>query len=98
MTKKQIPVVVCTEAKGVFFGYIDENQVNDDPLTLTLARMCVYWSADMKGVMGLASHGPSNTCKVSRAVPKIMLKQITAVIAVSEDAVLRWEKGPWAQS
>lgn len=98
MKKEKIAVVVCTAKKGVFFGYIDESEVNDDPLTLTLARMCVYWSADMRGVMGLASEGPSNTCKISGRVPKILLKEITAVIHVTTEAIAKWEDSPWAKS
>lgn len=27
------------------------------------ARLCVYWSADLRGFMGLAAYGPSGSCR-----------------------------------
>ena len=90
------PVVVTTDKRGVFFGY-GERRSNGD-VRLERARMCVYWSSDVKGVLGLAATGPSKNCKISPAVPAISLpkKDITAVIDVSPEAVEKWEAGPWA--
>ena len=89
------PVVVCTDKRGVFFGYAADT--TGDPIYLSRARMCIYWSADLKGVMGLASSGPSATCKVSAPVAKIELRGITAVIECDEIAAKAWESSPWAR-
>jgi len=60
--KKLVPLVVTTAHKGVFFGY---GIPTDQPtIRIEQARMCVYWSADVKSVLGLAASGPSKTCKV----------------------------------
>lgn len=98
MTKKQttngkIALVVTTAHRGVFFGY--GQPTTKKTIRLTNARMCVYWSADVKGVLGLAHPGPSRNCKIGPAVPAITLQGITAVLEVSEEAEGRWQKEPW---
>jgi len=87
------PVVVTTEHRGVFFGYAIDT--DGDTIKLERARLCVYWSTDMKGFMGLASNGPSRDCKVGPPAT-ITLRKITSVIEVeSPEAVARWESAPW---
>lgn len=90
------PVMVTTEHRGVFFGYVDPARVRDEQIELKDARLCVYWSTAMKGFMGLASIGPDASCKIGPKVESITLRSITSVIAVTPAAVERWEKGPWA--
>lgn len=101
MTKKRAVkatergVMVCTKDRGVFFGYVSGNVVGRDPLILKRARMCVYWSADMKGVIGLAVSGPSSTCRVGQPAPQVELRGITAIFECDSVAVAKWESGPW---
>ena len=59
------PVVVTTAHRGVFFGYAKDTDA--EQIALTKARLCVYWSADVRGFMGLASSGPTKNCKIGRA-------------------------------
>lgn len=87
-------VVVTTEHRGVFFGYASDT--SGDPITLKRARLCVYWSTDVKGFMGLASNGPTKSCRIGPAVEEIELRKITSVIAVSPEAVKLWESAPWS--
>lgn len=87
------PVVVCTEYRGVFFGYATDT--SGDRVTLQRARMCVYWEKSLRGVLGLASEGPSSGCRIGRAVDSIELRGVTAVIDVSPEAVDKWEASPW---
>jgi hypothetical protein len=93
MNKKQVSLMVTTAHKGVFFGY--GTPTHEPTIELSQARMCVYWSSDMKGVMGLAVQGPSSSCKIGPAVPKIILRDVTAVIEVSDQARAKWESQPW---
>lgn len=88
-------VMVTTEFRGVFFGYMEDMPTNGS-VTLKRARNCVYWSQDVRGFMGLASDGPSKNCKIGPAVLSITLHKVTAVIEVSPSAQEKWEKGPWA--
>ena len=92
-TQKARAVVVCTDKRGVFFGYA--THTDGDPLRLTRPRMCVYWDKETKGVLGLAATGPTSGCRVTLAPPAIELRGITAVIECSEAAVAAWEKSPW---
>jgi hypothetical protein len=94
MKAKERAVMVTTEFRGVFFGYMDEPPA-DGSITIKKARNCVYWSQDVKGFMGLAAVGPSKDCKIGPAVPSITINQITAVIEVTPEAAEKWEGGPW---
>jgi hypothetical protein len=87
-------VVVTTEHRGVFAGYLAK-EGTDKTAVLTEGQMCVYWSADVHGVLGLASVGPSKGCKVSAPVPKITLQAVTAVIDCTPEAVTKWQARPW---
>ena len=93
MAKKQQGVVVTTEHRGVFFGYLED--IDGNVATLTKARNCLYWSADVKGFMGLAVTGPSKFCKVGPAVPRITLQKVTSVVECEDVAVKAWEASPW---
>jgi hypothetical protein len=103
MTKKTIkkksngsngarPVLVTTAHRGVFFGYADKT--DGETITLKRARLCVYWSADCKGFMGLAANGPTKGCKIGPAAD-ITIRNITAVLECTPDAVNAWEEAPW---
>ena len=86
------PVLVTTEHRGVFFGYATDT--SGDPIKLTRARLCVYWSSDVKGFMGLAATGPTRSCRIGPPAD-IELRKITAVLEVTPEAVGKWEAAPW---
>lgn len=86
-------VVVCTDKRGVFFGYA--TKTDGDAIVLTRPRMCVYWDAATKGVLGLAATGPTSGCRITNAPPAIEVRGITAVIECSPEAVAAWERSPW---
>jgi len=92
---KETAVLVTTEFRGVFFGYMEPQEINGS-ITIKRARNCVYWSADIKGFMGLAATGPNKNCKIGPAVPSLTLQKVTAVIEVTPEAAQQWEKSPWA--
>ena len=95
MAKKQEKkaVVVTTEHRGVFFGYATESGAT---MTLKEARMCLYWSADVKGVLGLAVTGPNKGCRIGPAVPSLRLEKVTAVAEATPQAEEAWLKGFWS--
>ena len=57
--------------------------------------MCVYWSSDVKGVVGLAAKGPTRGCKIGPPAPFITLQDVTSVMEASEEAAKAWESQPW---
>ncbi len=103
MTKKTVlsdrAIVVCTAKRGVFFGYAPgsaQEIVEHGSVTIARARMCTYWSAPTKGVLGLAASGPKEGSRIGPAVPELACAEVTAVLVCSTEAVEAWEKGPWS--
>ena len=92
--KNGIPLVVTTAHRGVFFGY--GKPTTNKLIRLTNAQMCVYWSADVKGVVGLASKGPTRGCRIGPPAPFITLQDVTAVMETSEEAAKAWQAQPWS--
>jgi hypothetical protein len=86
-------VMVTTDKRGVFAGLLEQD--DGQAVTLTEARMCVYWSADVRGVVGLAARGPSDTCRVTPAAPRIELRGVTAVFDLTPKALEAWRREPW---
>lgn len=87
MKNKERAVIVTTAHRGVFFGYAVET--DGETIQLRRSRLCIYWSADLRGFMGLASAGPNDSCKIGPAAD-ITLRSITAVIEVSPEAEAKW--------
>jgi hypothetical protein len=81
------PVIVCTEYKGVFFGYAEDTA--GDRITLKRARMAIYWGTT-KGVLQLAETGPTSSSKIS-ARADLDLRKVTSVFEVTEAACQAWE-------
>jgi len=86
------PVLVTTEYRGVFFGYVEEYPNLDESTTISLkhARMAVYWATN-KGVMQLASEGVQKNSLVSSIADIPSLAKVTAVFRVSEEAEETWK-------
>lgn len=93
MKKDLQPLVVTTEHKGVFFGF--GNPTENTIIRLEQAQMCVYWSPDVKGVVGLASTGPTQSCRVGPPAPAITLQKVTSVMEASPEAAEKWKAQPW---
>ena len=81
------PVIVCTEHRGVFFGYAADTA--GDVIHLKDARMAIYWGTT-RGVMQLAEAGPTSSSKIS-AKADIEIRKITAVFDVAPAAHEAWK-------
>lgn len=82
------PVLVTTAHRGVFFGYATET--SGQVIDLKRAQLVISWSSDLRGFMGLASHGPSSNCNIGRPAD-IQLRDITAVVECTEAAAKKFE-------
>jgi len=91
-TKKERPVLVTTAHRGVFFGYA--TKTDGETIELKRARLCVYWSADVRGFMGLAAKGPTANCRIGPPAD-IELRAITSVTDVTPEATAAWEAAKW---
>jgi len=85
--KSERPVIVTTAHRGVFFGYAVDT--DGETISLKRSRLCLQWSADLRGFMGLASIGPNSNCKIG-APADITLRSITAVLEVTPEAAEKW--------
>ena len=81
------PVIVCTEHRGVFFGYASETSGSE--IKLQRARMAISFGTT-RGVMELAETGPTRNSKIS-ARADIDVRKVTAVFEVTDAARDAWE-------
>ena len=86
--QKERPVIVCTEHRGVFFGYITGPL--GPVLDLKRARMAISWGTT-KGIMELAETGPTYRSKISARADIPYLPKVTSVFDVTAEAVAKWE-------
>ena len=94
MEKQKKPIIVTTAHRGVFFGY----GIPSDAQTIHLenVQMCIYWPAENKGVLGLASKGPLEGSRIGPVAPAIILREVTSMIEVTPEAEKQWRKMPWS--
>jgi hypothetical protein len=90
--KTSRPVVVFTQWKGVFFGYVEgsrEETYGKDILSLKNCKMLINFR-NGKGVFQVTSEGPVGNCLVSSVCPEIEIRGITGVSEVSPEAEKVW--------
>lgn len=92
--RKEVAVLVTTQYRGVFFGYTSDD-LKGPHLFLRSVRMCVHWSASVRGVVGLAAAGPNAECRITPAADGV-IRDVTAVWLCKEEAIAAWESQPWA--
>lgn len=85
-TKK--PVLVTTERRGVFFGYLVER--TEKSIKLEGAR-CAIRFGTTGGFLELAATGPTSSSKIG-ARASLELTGITSVSDVTPAAVEAWER------
>lgn len=91
--KKFVVVTTDKDRRGVFAGYLEKHTENE--VVLSKAMMCIYWSKETKGVLGLASRGPQSGSRITDEVPSIKLNGVTSIIETTEEAKKTWQKKIW---
>jgi hypothetical protein len=81
------PVIICTEHRGVFFGYAEDTSGN--AVQLKRARMAIAFGTS-RGVVELAETGPTSRSKIS-ARADMDVRKVTAVFEVTPAAAEKWE-------
>ena len=89
---RQVIITTDSSRKGVFYGTLDSYDPDKQYCVLTDARMIVYWSAETKGVLGLAKTGPAKGSRVTPFVKKIELNGVTSVIDCDDKAVEKFKE------
>ncbi len=89
---KEVPVLVTTIHRGVFFGFVDPDCKTDVSMTLKKCRNCISWSSSINGFLGLAAVGPDGNCRIGAEAPEVILHGVTSVSDVTSIAVEAWSK------
>lgn len=89
----QKAVLITTEHRGVFFGYVPARQdMNARTMALKGARCAIYWGTT-KGVAQLAHTGPTTKSRIGAPADLEAIHDIIAVWAVTPEAEQAWVKG-----
>jgi len=81
-------VLVTTEFRGVFAGYLEEE--NGATLTLTQARNAILWGTK-RGFLELADTGPTSASRIGAPAPRLKLHKVTSVTDCTPAAIEAWE-------
>ena len=95
MAKREVVVTTDSTRRGVFCGELVSGDIVSGNVTLINAQMCVYWSQETKGVLGLASQGPQSGSRVTPVIPRIELNGVTSIMDMQDKAVETWRNCPW---
>jgi hypothetical protein len=95
MANQTKTVMVTTKHRGVFAGRVPIDQDMDaETLSLSEARMAVKFGTT-RGVLELASTGPTKQSRISTAADIPSLRDVTAIFNVTDEAWTQWEAEPW---
>jgi hypothetical protein len=84
-------VLITTKHRGVFFAQVEDATDLTQPILTNLknCRMAIYFGTT-KGVMELASDGPTKSSKIGAAADVDVMHDITAVFSVTDKAAEKW--------
>lgn len=89
-------VLVTTEHRGVFFGYVEDQSKFPERITLKNMRNCIQWRG-LHGFLELTTTGPTKSCKIGPAAERGTLAKCTGLWDVSAEATKAWEGAPWSR-
>lgn len=80
-------LVCCgTNGRAVLVGESDVEPVAGQPITLSNARMVLYWDAECGGLLGLAANGPKGKTRITAAVARHGDECVRQWVLVSDSA------------
>jgi hypothetical protein len=88
------PVLVTTEHRGVFQGDLESYDATTRTAIIRQARCVIRW-AGIRGFVALAATGPTSSCRISAAGPRMTLEKVTSVTECTPEAVAAFQKEPW---
>lgn len=93
MEKGKDPVLVTTQWRGVFFGYLVGEP--GERVAIHRARNCLWWPQEQQGFLGLATTGPIQGARVGPPADELVLYGVTAIARCTDEAAQRWEDALW---
>lgn len=94
MEKKYVLITTDKDKRGVFAGILVEDK-SPDYVVLNECRMVIYWPKTQRGVLGLASHGPTEGCRITFPAPTAKIFGVTAIFDIAQEAQKEFEKNKW---
>lgn len=86
--------IVLTEFKEIFAGWSDSDP-NADIITLYKARQVIYYSAETKGLLGLAANGPGKDSRISNECPSMVIRKPVNILVASDSAIEKFGTLIW---
>lgn len=88
-------VLVTTNFRGVFFGWLDTDEQPETDRTLVLheCRNAIYWTG-AQGFLGLAAAGPEPQSRIGSVAPRVLLHEVTSVTDCTPAATEKWTQWP----
>ena len=85
-------IIVTTEHRGVFFGYVpDDQDMAAKTMALQGARCAIYWGTT-GGIGQLAETGPTEKSRIGDRADMAAVHAITAVWSVTTEAESAWTR------
>ena len=93
---KKKPIILCAGENGraLVYGFVDSDPVPDKPVTLTDARMILYYPSACGGIFGVAASGPKEGARVTHAVAETASTVWCQWISVSDESMMRFADWP----
>jgi len=88
-------VVITTKSRRWLIMHGELEAVSGDTVRLKNARCCVYYSADTRSHVGLATDGPADGSRVTTAVDLCVVDGVETITSATEAATKRWNQGEW---
>ncbi len=86
LTKGKMPVVITTEYKGVFFGYINPEDFQNEHIIIYACKMILYWGTT-EGLFELIEKGCNDDTKTSMTSSAFYARRVTSVAIPTPAAI-----------
>lgn len=91
-------IILCAGKNGraLIYGTVKKTPVPGEPVTLTNAKMIIYYAAECGGLFGLAANGPKGKTRITAAVRSTTETVWQEHLSVSSEAAKAIEQWPAA--
>lgn len=89
-TKPTASVLITTEYRGIFWGWLEATRDGGRTVVLTGARSAIYWGTT-HGFLELAQIGPNSKSRIGARADRITLYEVTSMTECTPEATAAWE-------
>lgn len=85
------PVLVTTDNRGVYYGYMQTDAQAPARLELENARVVVEWNTGDQGYLSLATVGPQDIAVISVAVSSLIIFGVNSIAVCTPEAATAFD-------